>query len=86
MPNKIYLTDRKKHYTLIKVEGSETYGLRTYTITITDQDLLFGEEKYKNIDRIDIKEELENVKNIRDIFIENGPRILEKGIDQSIFD
>jgi hypothetical protein len=66
------------------VEGSETYGLRTYTITITDQDLLFGEEKYKNIDKIDIKEELENVKNIRDIFIESGPRILEKGIDQSI--
>jgi hypothetical protein len=66
------------------VEGSETYGLRTYTITITDHDLLFGEEKYRNIDKIDIKEELENVENIRNIFIENGPRILEKGIDQSI--
>ncbi|MDR0601093.1 MAG: hypothetical protein LBG42_01800 [Treponema sp.] len=66
------------------VEGSETYGPRTYTITITDQDLLFGEKNYRNIDKIDIKEELENVKNIRDIFIKNGPRILEKGIDQTI--
>jgi hypothetical protein len=67
------------------VEGSETYGLRTFTITITDQDLIFGEEKYKNIDKINIKAELENVENIRDIFIKNGPRILEKGIDPSIF-
>jgi hypothetical protein len=65
------------------VEGSETYGHKTYTITITDQDLLVAEEKYRNIDKIDIKEELENIRNI----IKSRPPLLDldKDIDTSIF-
>jgi hypothetical protein len=59
------------------VRGSETYGLRTYTLTITDQDLLFGKEKYKDIDKIDIKAAFKNVENIRDIHIKNGLKIID---------
>jgi hypothetical protein len=48
------------------VEGSETYGHRTYTLSITGQDIIRGIEKNKNIAKIDIEKELENIKKLRE--------------------
>jgi hypothetical protein len=58
-------------------DGSEKYGNRRYTITVTEEDIEIAKEKYADVNPVDIKQEMERVKEIIDRFFKGEPGILE---------
>jgi hypothetical protein len=62
------------------VAGSETYGHKTYTVKITDQDIIQGIERNKNIEKINIDKELENIRRISNEYYRERTGVLEKDV------